>query len=937
MNDGKNINEALRRSRVEHGWTQKDLADALGVAEATVRSWEHRKRSPGPDLLVRLSRVLKKSPEELGLYPFPQTTAEIDTSPNDDDTSSFSDIEIVTEAEHHPFIHRAPFMVFQHSDTDENRYRMLKRVQTRWITGVLDHIASHSLISLDLQIRSDAVAKLWNTDILEDHPAPPEVTSKCIAEVYDEADRELLILGEPGSGKTTLLLELTSDLIKCAQVDEKQPIPVIFHLSSWANKQLPLDQWLEEELNTKYLVPIRLAKKWISGDKVVTLLDGLDEVNEEVRANCIAAINAYREDHGFVSMVVCCRSTVYASLPSQLVLNTAVEVQPLTIQKIDDYVARGGPSLAAMRQALQTDPALQEMASTPFMLNVLATVHQDLTDEEVQTMANMEERRNKIFETYVKRLLQRQASPLYTQEQIQRWLSWLAQQMATRNQTEFYLEHIQPDWLKEPTSIKYRNAVIRVIFGVNLALDGGLFACFRGDSEPGQLGLFYWLGGKGLGNTILGWMAQGIGGGLHGGTSMGLILYVVEAIVVLIAGKKAVSSLSLTSLRQGLMSGLRSALIFGSVVAVFAALVFGLANGWYFGIYHGLAIGLFEGILVGSVVGLLAALRSEQEDIYEQHQKDQSRWTRWKQRILKEKRSPMDRIINFALFTVCETIGMATIYSLQAGAITQHILTDAFVVGVGSGLIFGLGTGTDLLPGLGRIIEPTESVVWSWSTMIKNSGAILKKGILLALAIALPIIITLGAVSSFFNGVSYGWRYGIIYGAIVGAVNGLASILVGILNSGWSSERLSDDQRQSITQPNIGIRNSIKHGLLAAGSMGPVGGILGGVCCGLFFWLAGVPGWRTLLLGFILVYSVLFGFRFWIAYGGRAFIEHIILRWYLRRTGVIPKKYTLFLNYAAERALLRKVGGGYMFSHRLLLEYFARLSDHTHQSTTGEK
>src|SRR5258708_1875641 len=28
-------------------------------------------------------------------------------------------------------------------------------------------------------------------------------------------------------------------------------------------------------------------------------------------------------------------------------------------------------------------------------------------------------------------------------------------------------------------------------------------------------------------------------------------------------------------------------------------------------------------------------------------------------------------------------------------------------------------------------------------------------------------------------------------------------------------------------------------------------------------------------------------------------------------------------NYAAERILLRKVGGGYIFIHRLLLEYFA--------------
>jgi hypothetical protein len=30
-----------------------------------------------------------------------------------------------------------------------------------------------------------------------------------------------------------------------------------------------------------------------------------------------------------------------------------------------------------------------------------------------------------------------------------------------------------------------------------------------------------------------------------------------------------------------------------------------------------------------------------------------------------------------------------------------------------------------------------------------------------------------------------------------------------------------------------------------------------------------------------------------------------------------------FLDYAAERVFLRKVGGGYIFVHRLLLDYFA--------------
>jgi len=33
------------------------------------------------------------------------------------------------------------------------------------------------------------------------------------------------------------------------------------------------------------------------------------------------------------------------------------------------------------------------------------------------------------------------------------------------------------------------------------------------------------------------------------------------------------------------------------------------------------------------------------------------------------------------------------------------------------------------------------------------------------------------------------------------------------------------------------------------------------------------------------------------------------------------------LDYAAERILLRKVGGGYIFTHRMLMEYFAARYD----------
>lgn len=59
--------------------------------------------------------------------------------------------------------------------------------------------------------------------------------------------------------------------------------------------------------------------------------------------------------------------------------------------------------------------------------------------------------------------------------------------------------------------------------------------------------------------------------------------------------------------------------------------------------------------------------------------------------------------------------------------------------------------------------------------------------------------------------------------------------------------------------------------------------------------------------------------------GGLAALQHSILRLILWGTNVLPLNIARFLDYATDSVLLHKVGGGYMFIHRFLLEYFAEL------------
>lgn len=68
---------------------------------------------------------------------------------------------------------------------------------------------------------------------------------------------------------------------------------------------------------------------------------------------------------------------------------------------------------------------------------------------------------------------------------------------------------------------------------------------------------------------------------------------------------------------------------------------------------------------------------------------------------------------------------------------------------------------------------------------------------------------------------------------------------------------------------------------------------------------------------------IFFGLLIAVWYGFLDVIQHLTLRLILARKGYTPWRYARFLDYAAERIFLRKVGGGYIFVHRLLMEHFA--------------
>jgi hypothetical protein len=73
--------------------------------------------------------------------------------------------------------------------------------------------------------------------------------------------------------------------------------------------------------------------------------------------------------------------------------------------------------------------------------------------------------------------------------------------------------------------------------------------------------------------------------------------------------------------------------------------------------------------------------------------------------------------------------------------------------------------------------------------------------------------------------------------------------------------------------------------------------------------------------------GILGGMLGWSFYGGFTCIQHFALRLILYFTGRIPWNYAKFLDWASDKLFLQKVGGGYIFIHRSLMEHFAEMEN----------
>jgi len=139
--------------------------------------------------------------------------------------------------------------------SEQDRSYMLRRLRLRYEQVLAQSLQGAVQMKLGLAERPASVQNAVSLSLrLPDQPEQPFPPYTSIAQVYELAQQELLILGEPGAGKSTMLAELADHLVEQAEQNATQPLPILLPLSSWAVSRRPLHEWLSGEIARLYVV-----------------------------------------------------------------------------------------------------------------------------------------------------------------------------------------------------------------------------------------------------------------------------------------------------------------------------------------------------------------------------------------------------------------------------------------------------------------------------------------------------------------------------------------------------------------------------------------------------------------------------------------------------------------------------------------------------------
>jgi hypothetical protein len=362
---------------------------------------------------------------------------------------------------------------------------LLDQVERFWIKSVLERALPESgLLGRDREERPGDVAQPWEVPNWTARAEPALLPPRTPLDLFVERGRRLLILGDGGYGKTTDLLQLAAGLLALARDDPQQPVPVVLKLASWGRRSRRLADWMSGQIAARHKLDAVLVRGWIAGDRLLPLLDGLDEVEAGCRDACVRAVNEFLAGHPACGLAVACRSDVNEELAERLRLGEAYALRPLSGEALDRLLAGSWPGVEALRTAL-AEPGWRELARTPLLLVMMERVLRRTdaaalgitTAASAGAPADAAGARRRVLSVYVQAMLEHPPRPLrFPAARSRRALAWLAGQMLAHRLAVFQLDELQPSWLAGAARVWLYAVASRALGGALLVLPVAVLA-----------------------------------------------------------------------------------------------------------------------------------------------------------------------------------------------------------------------------------------------------------------------------------------------------------------------------------------------------------------------------------------------------------------------------------------------------------------------------
>ncbi len=237
--------------------------------------------------------------------------------------------------------------------------------------------------------RSPPSAKVWSA-------GPDDLAGQggALVEVLARVPTgRLVVLGEPGAGKTTLMVRLVLDLL--GRRADGDAVPIMASVASWNPAARDLRGWLVAQLLTAHpglanpppvgRTESTQAEALLAAGLILPILDGLDEIPEQLRSLAVNWINETLRPGERV--VVTCRTRQYqdAVQPSDGVgvirRAAAVQLRPLDAEAVRNYLCddSAGPVARArwdpVLKVLDTDAPVARALRTPLMVGLAHAIY----------------------------------------------------------------------------------------------------------------------------------------------------------------------------------------------------------------------------------------------------------------------------------------------------------------------------------------------------------------------------------------------------------------------------------------------------------------------------------------------------------------------------------------------------------------------------------